>query len=386
MKDDLNQLFLHLESINETLPGFPAMIFKDRAVSYQELQGDYLKKTGIRPGNAVALIGHYSIRYIEYFLALLSLSTIIIPIDAEIATEKLGEYLAISQPNHVIRLQNGGTIPRANIRRIPREHPPYRHYVDLAEQNDSGLVLFSSGATGAPKAVVLSFGKLIRKLNHSYHPRCILGFMKLDHISGINTLLEALHRGGTLMIVSERNAKTVFDLIEQHEVDTLPVTPTFLTAALASGELQRHSLQSLKLITYGTEPMPPAVLEEIANLLPHIKLKQTYGLSELGIIPSQSKSNTSTWMKLSTQGYQYSIRDDILWIRSEYAMLGYLNAPDPFDELGFFDTQDHVVTDGEYLKILGRNTLLTPFKVPAMFRFKEITDHTSHLKRNKNRD
>ena len=37
-------------------------------------------------------------------------------------------------------------------------------------------------------------------------------------------------------------------------------------------------------------------------------------------------------------------------------MLGYLNAPSPFDEEGFLDTQDRVEEDGEWLRILGRDS------------------------------
>jgi len=37
-------------------------------------------------------------------------------------------------------------------------------------------------------------------------------------------------------------------------------------------------------------------------------------------------------------------------------MLGYLNAPSPFDENGWFNTQDKVEVDGEWIKILGRET------------------------------
>ncbi len=42
--------------------------------------------------------------------------------------------------------------------------------------------------------------------------------------------------------------------------------------------------------------------------------------------------------------------------RSESAMLGYLNAPSPFDEDGWYDTGDQVETDGEYIRILGRKS------------------------------
>jgi acyl-CoA synthetase (AMP-forming)/AMP-acid ligase II len=43
-----------------------------------------------------------------------------------------------------------------------------------------------------------------------------------------------------------------------------------------------------------------------------------------------------------------------LWIKAATAMLGYLNAPDPFSADGYFDTGDAVEVDGEWLRILGR--------------------------------
>ena len=49
---------------------------------------------------------------------------------------------------------------------------------------------------------------------------------------------------------------------------------------------------------------------------------------------------------------------DALWLRSQTAMLGYLNAPSPFDEDGWYNTHDVVEVDGPYVRILGRTTEL----------------------------
>ena len=123
---------------------------------------------------------------------------------------------------------------------------------------------------------------------------------------------------------------------------------------LISGSHQRHDLSSLRLITYGTEPMPQGVLERLSTALPKVRFKQTYGLSELGIMPTKSRADDSLWVKLGGEGFDYEIRDGLLWIRSDMAMLGYLNAAAPFDERGYFNTQDMVETDGEWVRILGR--------------------------------
>ncbi|MBF0200238.1 MAG: long-chain fatty acid--CoA ligase, partial [Desulfamplus sp.] len=83
---------------------------------------------------------------------------------------------------------------------------------------------------------------------------------------------------------------------------------------------------------------------------------QTYGLSEIGIVSSKSKAPDSLWVKIGGQGISYRIRDNILEIKTPSAMLGYLNAPSPFTEDGWFDTGDQVEVDGEYLRILGRKS------------------------------
>ena len=86
-------------------------------------------------------------------------------------------------------------------------------------------------------------------------------------------------------------------IIEKHRVALLPTTPTFLNMVLVSGAWQEHDLSSLEVITYGTEPMPTSTLEGLNRIFPRITLKQTYGLTELGIFSTKSKNSASTWMK-----------------------------------------------------------------------------------------
>jgi acyl-CoA synthetase (AMP-forming)/AMP-acid ligase II len=48
--------------------------------------------------------------------------------------------------------------------------------------------------------------------------------------------------------------------------------------------------------------------------------------------------------------------NEILQVKAESAMLGYLNASSPFTEDGWFNTGDKVEVDGEYFRILGRQS------------------------------
>jgi acyl-CoA synthetase (AMP-forming)/AMP-acid ligase II len=102
--------------------------------------------------------------------------------------------------------------------------------------------------------------------------------------------------------------------------------------------------------------MPQATLEKVKTLFPDVGLQQTYGLSELGVLRTKSRDDGSLWVKVGGEGFETRVVDGILWIRAKSAMLGYLNAPQPFDAEGWFNTDDQVEVDGEYLKILGRKS------------------------------
>jgi acyl-coenzyme A synthetase/AMP-(fatty) acid ligase len=196
--------------------------------------------------------------------------------------------------------------------------------------------------------------RLLAKFTTPRPPIRVLCFLLLDHIGGLNTLFAGLANGGTVVSVRDRRPESVCHAIAEHRVEVLPTSPTFLNLLLISEAHRRHDLSSLRLITYGTEPMPVSTLERLNREFPGTRLQQTYGLSELGILRSKSRDDGSLWVKVGGEGYQTKIVDGILWIRAETAMLGYLNADSPFDADGWFNTQDAVEQDGEWLRFLGR--------------------------------
>ena len=74
------------------------------------------------------------------------------------------------------------------------------------------------------------------------------------------------------------------------------------------------------------------------------------------MLRSKSESDDSVWVKIGGAGFEIKIVDDILWIRSEANMVGYLNAPSPIDADGWMCTGDHVEVRGEYMRIMGRKS------------------------------
>jgi acyl-CoA synthetase (AMP-forming)/AMP-acid ligase II len=171
-------------------------------------------------------------------------------------------------------------------------------------------------------------------------------------------MLHILSNCGTLITVQDRSPDAVLVAVEKYQAELLPTSPTFINLILLSEAYKRHDISSLKTVTYGTEPMPESTLKRFHELFPEIKLQQTYGLSEVGILRSKSRDSESLWVKIGGEGFETRVVDNILQIKAQSAMLGYLNAASPFTEDGWFITGDEVEVDGEYMRILGRRSEL----------------------------
>jgi acyl-CoA synthetase (AMP-forming)/AMP-acid ligase II len=123
---------------------------------------------------------------------------------------------------------------------------------------------------------------------------------------------------------------------------------------LMSGAVPERIPPCLKLITYGTERMDQPTLDQLSELLPNVDFRQTFGMSELGIVRVKSEARNSLFMKIGGEGVETRVVDGVLQIRSRTRMLGYMNADSPFDSEGWYDTKDVVETRGDYYRITGR--------------------------------
>lgn len=331
-----------------------AVVTPSGSITFKELLDgvkywrENLETAGIRSGEVVMLKGGFSSASISALIALLHNKAIVILL-APTSYEKQNEFAEVGQAQWVIEADIGD-IERCGLK---AQHPLYDK---LREENEPGLVLFSSGSTGVSKGTVHSAARLLLKFTSPGKKLRTLAFLLFDHIAGIDTLFYSLFNQSTLVLPSDRAPAAVCKLIADHRVEVLPTAPSFLNLLLLSGAAADHDLTSLKIITYGSEMMPTATLERCAKIFPDVKLIQKYGTSEIGALPSRSKSNRSTWVKIGGDGFNWRVVDNKLEIRAKTAMLGYLNAPSPFTEDGYFKTGDEVEVDGDYIRFLGRDS------------------------------
>lgn len=335
----------------------PAVIWRGTTCRYGRLLeaierwGEQLRRYGIAPGESIALVGDYSPEATALLLALVVNRNVAVPLAAAVAGKTEG-CMDVARVSAGFELGSDGS--HRYFRRARQK--PHPLLANLREKGEAGLVLFSSGSTGESKASLLFFDRLLDKFKRRGRPYRTLAFLLSDHIGGINTLLSVLASGGTMVAAEERSVQAICATIERYRVQLLPTTPTFLKMVLISGAYREHDLSSLEFVTYGTEPQSASTLEALTAAFPWVRFKQTYGLSELGILPTRSRDSASLWLRVGGEGFATRVVDGILWIRADSAMLGYLNAPSPFDAEGWFNTQDAVEVDGEYIRILGRTS------------------------------
>jgi acyl-CoA synthetase (AMP-forming)/AMP-acid ligase II len=334
-----------------------AIVWKGQIYTYQWLLDKisfwkvFLIEQAIAAGQVIALEADFSPDSIALFFSLIDYDCIIVPLTQSVESKK-EEFVKVAEVQCSIELAADGSV--SVVKRLMDSQHGF--YQQLRKECAAGLVLFSSGSTGKSKAAVHKVSDLLEKFKVPRPAMRTIAFLLFDHIGGINTMLHVLINGGCLITVHDRDPNNVLNIIEKYHAELLPTSPTFLNLILLSEAYQGRTLNSLKLITYGTEPMQETTLQKLHGLYPHIKLSQTYGLSEVGILRAKSKSSESLWVKLGGEGFDIKIIENILYVKGKSTMLGYLNAASPFTEDGWFNTKDMVEVDGEYLRILGRDS------------------------------
>ncbi|MFF8807252.1 class I adenylate-forming enzyme family protein [Streptomyces omiyaensis] len=360
MRDELLRRF-------EDFGARTALFDRGTAVTYAELlkrigeTRQLLALHGVKPRETVVVHGDYSLDSVAALFALFLDRNVVVPV-VTLTDTTLETLVEHCRPGHLIRTTGAGTEVEdlAGVAEDPTDGADAVHG-RLGDPDAAGLVLLSSGSTGAPKVILHSLDvlvgeKLEKRPRRRENALNILMVLMFDHIGGINSLLSTLLVGGTAVLPRHRTPDEICALIERHRILVLPTSPTYLNLIMVGDYHRTHDLSSLRLITYGTEPMSEELLLRVRKTFPGVRLLQTFGTSETGIATTTSESSTSTYFKISDAGVEYRIVDGELQLRSRTQFLGYLNYDDDsLTEDRWFRTGDLVeeAADG-YLRIKGR--------------------------------
>jgi long-chain acyl-CoA synthetase len=325
------------------------IVSRKKGLNYGDLLDAYKKinLASIECGDVVALIGDYTPETIAYLFRLIDKKCIVVPLTQD--TSKEHDYFFenayvdwVIENNKIMRNQKINNNSHQLIE-------------DLKKTKQAGLILFSTGTSGKPKAILHNLTPFFERYLNANKNLTTLSFLLFDHIGGLNTFFYSFFAGSKIIFPQERSPEYIWRLIEEENVELLPTSPTFLRLSKASVDFDKLNLSDLKLITFGTELMEQDLLDWYVDKFKNIEFRQTYGLTELGILKIKNEKPKSLFISIGGDS-KYRIIDNILHIKAEFPMLGYLNSDNPFDDDGYYNTKDIVVQNGEYFKITGRET------------------------------
>ena len=340
--DILGKLSRRWNGIND-----PFLIHNQGVLRFHDIaEQTHVDLSEIKSGDVVALIGDFNPQSIVTLLQLIEKNVILVPLTVD--TRAQHEYFFDSACVNVVI--------EGNEVKYLRDKQSHELINELRAKDHAGLVLFSTGTTGRPKAILHDLTVFMRRFETQRPTLKTINFLLFDHIGGLNTLLHTLFNKGAVVAPKSRSVEDILATCAEHEIEVLPTTPTFLRMMLMSGLIPDSFPKSLRIITYGTERMDQPTLDALCELLPHVEFRQTFGMSELGIVRVKSESRDSLFMKIGGEGVETRVVDNVLEIRSQNRMIGYLNAESPFDDEGWYNTKDIVEERNGYYKVTGRTS------------------------------
>ncbi len=157
--------------------------------------------------------------------------------------------------------------------------------VDLRAEDDA-LILYTSGTTGEPKGVVLSYENLaqyprvmreMRISDSSTMRGCIL---PMSHIVGPVVCNELAEKGYTLVIFDQINPITLLEGIQKYRIQVFESVPIVFQLLLGVKNLASYDTSSMKIAAMMGTSIPVPLLRAFQAAQPHIKVIQGYGLTE----------------------------------------------------------------------------------------------------------
>jgi malonyl-CoA/methylmalonyl-CoA synthetase len=245
---------------------------------------------GLAPGDRVLMSAGASVDLAVAHVAALRLGLVVVPVNTGFAGDEVGNVAAAARPALAV-LDDPSRLPG-----VPSTGPDVTlpdgpvPALDAAAPGDTGLLVFTSGTTGAPKGVPLSHGNLLASSaaievawRWTADDRLLLA-LPLFHVHGLGVGLHGtLLAGASSVILPRFDVDAVLDAVAATGASLMFGVPTMWVRFAASPRVAE--LAALRLCVSGSAPLDPATFAALAEGIGSPVLER-YGMTETGMLVS----------------------------------------------------------------------------------------------------
>ena len=290
-----------------------AIIFKDQCISFSELNNNVLKLAnvfkdkGVQKGVKVAVYLPNCIEYVYSYLACFCVGAVVVPLDYMLKTDELTSCLdhseakvLISRPKPVVDLNciKNDLSSLETIIACGSDLEGSEQFDELIANasneleevvigdDDPSLIMYTSGTTGKPKGILLTYKHL------EGSPAAMDHFVDLDendiklaaiplsHIGGFIYIQNCILFAITVVLMDRFNPFEFLGLIDRYKVTCFHIVPPMYNAILTLKEIERFDLSSLRWVVVFGAPSSPEIMERFHKYCPNAKLLNGWGMTE----------------------------------------------------------------------------------------------------------
>ena len=278
-------------------PNKLAIISGKQRVTYAELKARIIaaknlfeKQAFYRKGASIIVAANKQIGFVYAYFGAHMANLVVVPIDAETNPARFAHIANAVNPICVIGFDKQDTaIPKLSLKELDNiEDASETPDVIFPDSQSVADILFTTGTTGAPKGVALTYENEAAAANNinsfiqNTSEDIELLALPISHSFGLGRMRCCLSIGTTLILMgSFVNVKRIFRTIEEENVTGFTMVPAswkFLQK-VSGNELAKYAPQ-IRYIEMGSAYLSEADKRNLAELFPKTRVTMHYGLTE----------------------------------------------------------------------------------------------------------